>query len=333
MSYPPQQYWPAPRKRRNGWMWALGAAVVIAVVATVLVVVKGDDAPASDESFGVASADDTAPAGVITDDPSCAAWIPVQTTLSKSLTDEWRNRDLSIPANTWSPKQRGQYEAAATVFEEAAERTVPLAKLTPHRVVRELYEQFIAYSRAFADALPDYKPVDNNRVAAATMSSEALGYVCSAITYDSAQARGPFLPTLEAPERRAPVSDPAGAEPLMEAQDAACDEWDELLSDFNEDTRDYQTLDTSKAATERTREERRIVDAAIPVMREYADKIEELRRRSEDPRIEDLATLAAQYRRAYADALPTYMTADSYLPRASQRTTSVIYYACKAAAK
>ena len=38
----------------------------------------------------------------------------------------------------------------------AADQTVPLAKLTPHRVMRELYEQFIAYARAYSDAIPTY---------------------------------------------------------------------------------------------------------------------------------------------------------------------------------
>ena len=38
----------------------------------------------------------------------------------------------------------------------AADQTVNLVKMTPHRVMRELYEQFIAYARAFADAVPTY---------------------------------------------------------------------------------------------------------------------------------------------------------------------------------
>jgi len=39
---------------------------------------------------------------------------------------------------------------------------VALAKRTPHRVMRELYEQFIAYSRAYADRIPTYTPPDDN---------------------------------------------------------------------------------------------------------------------------------------------------------------------------
>ncbi len=38
----------------------------------------------------------------------------------------------------------------------AADQTVALAKLTPHRVMRELYQQFIAYARAYSDAIATY---------------------------------------------------------------------------------------------------------------------------------------------------------------------------------
>ena len=44
----------------------------------------------------------------------------------------------------------------------AADQTVDLVKLTPHRVMRELYEQFIAYARAFADSVPTYTADDDS---------------------------------------------------------------------------------------------------------------------------------------------------------------------------
>ena len=45
---------------------------------------------------------------------------------------------------------------------EPPTRPCQLAKLTPHRVMRELYEQFIAYARAYSDAVPTYTKPDNH---------------------------------------------------------------------------------------------------------------------------------------------------------------------------
>ena len=45
---------------------------------------------------------------------------------------------------------------------------------------------------------------------------------------------------------------------------------------------------------------------------------------------EDFAVFAAQYRRAYADALPTYTSADYYLAQNVRSGESTIYEACKA---
>ena len=57
---------------------------------------------------------------------------------------------------------RAQYEAVGQAMRSAADQMVPLVKLTPHRVMRELYEQFIAYSRAYAERIPTYTPQDDN---------------------------------------------------------------------------------------------------------------------------------------------------------------------------
>ncbi len=46
------------------------------------------------------------------------------------------------------------YEAVGKAMRNAADQTVNLVKVTPHRVMRELYEQFIAYARAFTDNIP-----------------------------------------------------------------------------------------------------------------------------------------------------------------------------------
>lgn len=68
-----------------------------------------------------------------------------------------------------------------------------------------------------------------------------------------------------------------------------------------------------------------------PVMRQSADKLEELGNRSENPTLRDLAMLAAQYLRAYAEAIPTYTPADQHLYNVSLKSVGVVIEACKAA--
>lgn len=336
----PQQWSPGPppKKRGNAWKWALSGVALLAVIgvtAAVTISVTSDDedggGPApSGETYGLASADDRGPANIITEDPSCAAWIPIQSTLANSQ-GEWGNRDPAIPATSWTPEQRAEYEAAGKAYREAAERTVALVKVTPHRVIRELYEQFIAYARAYIEAIPTYSASDNHLVGVATSSSGALGFICGAITYGSAEARLPFVPTPPAPEQVAPLTHPDNPDRFLTRPDQSCPEWDRLLHAFSADTKDWQALDARVPATDWTPEQRATVDAVIPVMKTYADKIEKLGSISSDPTIRDFATLSAQYRRAYAAALPTYNSADAYLARAANRTSSVIFEACKAA--
>ncbi len=55
----------------------------------------------------------------------------------------------------------------------AADQTVQLVKLTPHRAVRELYEQFIAYARAYIAAIPTYTASDNHLVGAVGASFDS----------------------------------------------------------------------------------------------------------------------------------------------------------------
>ncbi len=65
-------------------------------------------------------------------------------------------------------------------------RQCRLAKVTPHRVMREFYEQFIAYARAYSDSVPTYEPQDDHLARVFTSSASAIANVCKAITYGSA---------------------------------------------------------------------------------------------------------------------------------------------------
>lgn len=67
-----------------------------------------------------------------------------------------------------------------------------------------------------------------------------------------------------------------------------------------------------------------------PVISESANTIEALGRRSENPVLEDFAVLAAQYRRALVQALPTYTPVDQHLYKASLDATRAVNNACLA---
>jgi hypothetical protein len=67
-------------------------------------------------------------------------------------------------------------------------------------------------------------------------------------------------------------------------------------------------------------------------MSSNADALEDMGRRSGNPIFEDFAVLAAQYRRAYAKALPTYTKIDSLLGRSASFLVKSIVFACKSSA-
>lgn len=338
----PQQQWaggPPPKKRGNGWKWGLGALavlVVIGVTAAVTISVTKDGADGADggpsptgETFGLASADDKGPANIITEDPSCAAWRKVNGTLADSQRG-WVDRDPSVPATKWTPEQRSQYETVARAMRDAADQSIPLAKLTPHRVMREFYEQFIAYARAYSDAIPNYTSTDNHLASAALSSSGALTYACTAIEWGSAQAWAPLLSVPESPTETAPLTDPSAPSRFLTTQDPICAELGGVLDRYIADTSAWQKIDANTPASEWNTDQRSVIDAVTPVMSRYADDLEGLGRKSSNPTVQDFAVVAAQYRRAYVVALETYTAADSYLSRTSDRAITTISEACEA---
>ncbi len=339
---PWQQQWPAgppPKKRGNAWKWLLGGVALLAVIGvTVAVTISvtsggggGDDPTPSGETFGLASADDTGPVNIITEDPSCAAWGPINDTFIDIQRRGWNKRDPRISAVEWTPDHRREYEEVGRAAREAAGQTVAVAKVTPHRVMRELYEQFIAYARAYSDAVPKYEPADEHLAGVFTNTASTITWACYAITYGSAEARAPLVTQTSERSQVAPVTDPASPKRLLESPDPICSRWYRLVDRVDSDTKEWQQIDPSMPASEWSPEQRVITEKTIPVMQRFADDIQELGLESENPLIQDLATLVAQYRRAYAAALPTYTKADSYLSSTSARAAAVVYQACKAA--
>ncbi len=325
--------------------WALGAVTAVAVLATVLAAVllfsggsgkdsskaeNPDSASAQDNAAGVASAKDNGPVAVITEDPSCAAWTSINNELSNSGEGLWNDRDRSVPASAWTEKQRAQFIAAAQQMRGAAAQTVGLVKLTPHRAMRDLYEQFIAYARAYAERIPKYTPADNNLAGAANSAASALGSICAAIADGSAAARGPMVPPAAPPSDIAPVGNPANPQPLLTTPNPICSQWQSALDQFGKDTAAWQQIDPNIPSILWNREQKATNYAVAPVMNAYASKLEQLGRQSDNAVWQDLANLSAQYRRAFVVALPTYTPTDNHLANAANYASTTILGACAA---
>jgi hypothetical protein len=333
-----------PRDRRLRWISVAVAASVVAVPALVApMVVSGGDsarhAPGADgrtpaavpgPSPGVASAQDSRPVAVLVEDPSCAAWASINDTLARREAGTMGDRNRSIPASAWTPQQRALYQDAAQAMRSAAAQTVGLAKLTPHRVMRELYEQFIAYANAYAASIPAYTPADNNLAATADSVSSALGAICGAITAGSAAARGPLVAALASAPEVSPPANPEDPHRYLSGPNPVCADWKSTLEQFGAATTAWQQIDPNIPAYAWTPQQAAVNDAAVPVMSSYATTLEQLGQRSANPTLQDFATLAAQYRRAFAAALPTYTAADNYLANAATYLSTAVLGACSA---
>ncbi|MGH3561662.1 MAG: hypothetical protein ACRDTN_07650 [Mycobacterium sp.] len=272
---------------------------------------------------------------VINDDPSCAAWTSISTNLATTLSllgqGQWNERDQSIPASQWNEELRKEYMAAGQVIRSAAAQTVGLVKLTPHRVMRELYEQFIAYSRAFVERIPNYTEPDASLAGTAHSAASALAAICAAATNGAAAARGPLVEAQSPPTKTAPPGNPTNPQRYLAAPNPVCRDWKAALDKFGADTTDWQKLEPSIPATYWNQEQRAVNLSVAPVMIAYANKLQQLGRRSGNPTWQDFADLSAQYRRAFVLALPTYDPSDNDLANAASYASTTALGACAAA--
>ncbi|MCV7170604.1 hypothetical protein H7I41_11825 [Mycobacterium manitobense] len=342
----PQQQWPGgpggqpPKSGRGKWILggiAVVLAIALAVVITVLVVRPADggggngDPTTQNGDSEFASADDTGPVNIITEDPTCAAWLKIARAYAeKTAAVKWIDRDQSVPASRWTPEDRAMYETASNALSEAATSTVRLAQQTPHRTVRELYQQFVVYSRAFVDRIPSYTPADGPLSDVAHSIANALANACSAINSNAADAVAPLISVAEGPATVPPPSTIDDVERVLPGQ-KICSEWEQLSVRFSEDTASWRALDPKIPASQWTTEQRNINDAAASVMSANADEMERLARNSGNPVVEDIALLAAQYRRGFAVAIPDYAAADNFLSETSVFLAKTIDWSCRAA--
>ncbi len=341
----PQQWAGGPPNKGGKGKWiliglALVAVIAVSIVGTVLVLRSdssggngGRSTPSAQTGNSeFASANDVGPASVITEDPTCTAWGRIfKDYVDATKAVGWSNRDPQVSRSDWNPQQKSMYEAVAKAQEIAAKGALNLTKTTPHRVMRELYGQFAAYAQAFNEAVPNYVPGDNNLTATTDSVSSALGHICSAISYGSA---APAAAMSGQPEGPTQVSTPTDGDPsrMLTSRNDTCDDFSNIISAYDDSTVEWREIDPNLKATDWNPQQKAVSEAAASVMTDSAVSLDEWGRKTGIPALEDIAVLAGQYRRAFAQVIPTYTPADNSLGEAAVYLVRTINFACKATA-
>lgn len=336
---------PGPSRGGNGGKWLLGGlallvVVVVSVVATLLVTRQGagaTDPPTASappsttaDASDVASANDRDPAGIILDDPTCESWMPIAASFSHAASNGWDSRDPSIPAAQWSINQRNQYEAVAAALLDGADRSVELAENTPHRVMHELYSQFIAYGRDYAEEVATYEAKTDALVRVVISASSTISAICDAISYGSAGARSPLVASAAPTPDLRVIVNPAEAERFLVTSNPVCSEWASAISKFDAAISDWKMINPNLPATEFSPEQRNINASVQPIMTAFSTDIQQIGLKSDNAVLSDFATLSAQYLRAYVSALQTYAPADNFLQLAASAASAMVTGACSA---
>ena len=117
----------------------------------------------------------------------------------------------------------------------------------------------------------------------------------------------------------------------MTTPNSICSDWGAFVVKFDEETQSWRAIDKAIPANDWTPEQKQIHDAVAPIMLSSADEVQRLGQQSGDPRIEDLTTLAAQYRRGFVTSVANYTSADAYLELTATSIVRLVNTACKAA--
>jgi hypothetical protein len=211
----------------------------------------------------------------------------------------------------------------------AADQTVALAKATPHRVMRELYEQTVAYWRAYADAVPTYTLEDDSLAIVAGSTGSAIGLICDSIGYASASSAAVSVASAAAPRHLSQIGDPSKPQRFMASADSTCSDWPAVLPQLESSTASWERV-SDMHESQWSSEDKLAVNSLIPQTLDTSRHIEDLGSRSDNGYVEDFAALGAQYLRGFSSALPRYTTADSYLYAAAINLIQSLSAACKA---
>ncbi len=291
--------------------------------------------PAPPTRSDVASANDTGPVTVVAADPACTPFYPpynIVADVEKKV--GWDTYDKSIPASSWTPEVRTGYQEVGDAMKTAVEQTIPLIKLTPHRVMRELFEQYVAYTRLFIDTIPTYTPPkDKFLLMTSTTIASTLIDICNSVGYGAAAARGPVVPALDAPKTPAPAGDPNKPEQYMTTADSICGAWNTAVATMQNDPAwaPWLAVPSGIEAKDWTPQIKAQNEAIRPVLTRANDTMADLARQTTNPIVNDFAALAVVYGRAYTQGLMSYTTADGYLFSASRHASGVLTAACGAA--
>ena len=197
--------------------------------------------------------------------------------------------------------------------------------------MRELYEQFIAYARTFVERIPSYVAADDNLAVTADSAGNALVNVCAAIDFRAAQAIAPLVPAPTGPSSASSPEDPLTSIRFLPTPNQICPEFEALVTAFTDGTAAWRAIDPNIASADWTPDQRSTYVGVGSVMSANADEMERLGRQSGNPTLEDVAILAAQYRRAFVAAIPSYSAADNYLAIAATNLVRLVNWGCKAA--
>ncbi|SHV04057.1 Uncharacterised protein [Mycobacteroides abscessus subsp. abscessus] len=340
---PPLQSWPqsqGPRKRKGPRKWVLLAAaafiVVTAITMTVALHVLGrsadSSAPPSAGSSEIVSLDDEGPAGIITADATCASWGPVAKAVSDVEKNGWNTLDHTIPASAWTPDMEAKYRAVGAALKTAARQTNPLTNATTHRVMRDLYLHFRKFSLAYAAHIPEYTRVDDWLIRAGSGLGDVITAICHAASFGPAAARAPSVPEAKAPQPVVPADEKQIPDRILSIPDAQCADWSDTVDAMNADPTysAWNRADSTIAASSRTLERKAADDAVAPILSRYADVYEKLAWQSSNSSVQDFGILAAQYGRAFVNAIPTYTQPDTNLYDVFRKLPAAIVAACKA---
>ena len=343
--WPSQQGYPSPDPPKGrGVNWFLGGLILVLVIGisvTTTLLLKGDETGGtgtatstpgiSSAPSDIASANDTGPVSIITVEPTCTDYYAINNVVAKAQEKGWGGERNSLgPEAQWSPEQRAHVDTATDAMSRSADQLVQLAKQTPHRVVRELYEQLIAFTRAYVAAVPNYTPEDNYLADAAINAGNTIASLCNAITRGAAPLVTGVEPVRE-PTAPRPPGDPASPERFITAKDPTCEQWMARQAKFGSDTADWTRYDSATPGSQWSPEERAANEAVFPIMSTYADEVEKAGRASGNPILEDFAVASAVYLRAFVGIGANYAPADSWISNVAFRFAGLIASACQAA--
>ena len=327
---------PGPRKRGSISRWLLIAVALlvtigVSVAATLYVTGRrdgrGTTTSASSTPNDIASANDTGPVSIITDEPTCDEWVGINNDLARVEANGWSAERSSYgAASDWTPKQREEADAVVEALHRASRQMMSLAKMTPHRVVREMYEQFVVFGRAYRSSLPHYSQRDNYLADTYVNLGSALLGMCNSITLGSTNR-------LVAPALRQPptsLATPMNSEEarrFIAGKNLVCSDWVQRERQFIADNLAWATLDANIPASQWTAYERSVQLAALPLFDALAKSMEEKGSRSGDPAFADLAMLGSVYLQTYVSVGEGYIGSDSWLSYTGLRINNA-YCSC-----